>query len=130
MHKAFLLTGSLLAAVTVALGAFGAHALKTMVSPEQVSIFDTGVKYQFYHVFALLLVAVIYERFPSARLDWAGYCFIIGMVLFSGSLYVMTALRAADKVGTRGLGILTPIGGLFLIAGWLLLFSGILSYRK
>ena len=130
MHKGFLLTGSALGAITVALGAFGAHALQKLVPPAQVSVFDTGVKYQFYHVFALLLLAVIFERFPGPKLEWAGYCFLAGIVLFSGSLYILTAIKAAGKVGSTGLGILTPIGGLFLIAGWVLLFLGVLTDKR
>src|SRR5690349_11242662 len=118
MHKGFLITASLLGALSVALGAFAAHKLRQILSSEEVAIFETGVRYQFYHVFALLGVAIVYEKFSGSLMQWAGNCFIIGIVLFSGSLYLMTALRASESVGISKLGIITPFGGLFLIAGW------------
>lgn len=115
-------------ALSVALGAFGAHSLKRIVSPEIIATFETGVRYQFYHTFALLLVAILYERFPDKRVIWAGYNFIAGMFLFCGSLYILTALNSTNAVGLRKIGILTPFGGLFFIAGWLLLVWGV--YKK
>lgn len=121
MHKGFLITAALLGALAVALGAFAAHKLRQVLSPEQVATFETGVRYQFYHVFALLGVAVVYEKFPGGLMQWAGNCFIIGILLFSGSLYLMTALRATESVGVNKLGIITPFGGLFFIAGWMLM---------
>ena len=125
MHKIFLITGSLLGALSVALGAFGAHSLKKIVSPEAVATFETGVRYQFYHTFALLLVAVLYEKFPNKWLVWAGNSFLVGMLLFCGSLYLLTLLNATNTVGLRKIGIVTPFGGLFFIAGWLLLMWGV-----
>jgi uncharacterized membrane protein YgdD (TMEM256/DUF423 family) len=74
-----------------------------------------------YHAFALLLVGVLYERFPVTQLNWAGGLFVAGIIFFSGSLYLLAALKAANKVGITGIGILTPIGGLLFVAGWLLL---------
>ncbi|RYY62073.1 MAG: DUF423 domain-containing protein [Chitinophagaceae bacterium] len=127
MHKGFLLTGSALGALAVILGAFGAHGLKQIVSPETVNVFDTGVRYQFYHVFALILLGILFERFPVPLLYWAGICFIIGIILFSGSLYLITLMKARDTVGLKGIGILTPVGGLFFVAGWVLLFVGLLK---
>ncbi len=125
MHKFFLVAGSLLGALSVALGAFGAHSLKKIVSPEAVSTFETGVRYQFYHTFALLLIAVLYEKFPNKWLVWAGNSFLAGMLLFSGSLYLLSLLNASNNVGLRKIGIITPFGGLFFIAGWLLLMWGV-----
>jgi uncharacterized membrane protein YgdD (TMEM256/DUF423 family) len=125
MHKAFLQTAAILGALAVALGAFGAHGLKKIVPPETVTTFETGVRYQFYHVFALLAVAILFGSFPGKNLQYAGVCFIIGIVLFSGSLYVLTALQATKTVGLRGIGAITPIGGVFFIVGWILLFLGI-----
>ncbi len=121
MHKGFLITAAWLGALSVALGAFGAHGLKKLVGPDTISTFETGVRYQFYHTLALLAVAILYERFPSRMLRYAGNCFITGTILFSGSLYLLTALKAADTVGLNGVGAITPFGGLFFIAGWLLL---------
>jgi len=125
MHRMFLITGSLLGALSVALGAFGAHSLKKIVSPEAVATFETGVRYQFYHTFALLLIAVLYEKFPNKFLVWAGNSFLTGMLLFSGSLYLLALLNASSNVGLRKIGIVTPFGGLFFIAGWLFLMWGI-----
>lgn len=119
MHRGFLIIASVLLALAVILGAFGAHALKQMVPPESVNTFETGVKYQFYHAFALLITGMLYERYGGGSLLWAGYFFIGGIVLFSGSLYLLTLLKATNTVGLRGIGIITPIGGLLFIAGWI-----------
>jgi len=128
MHKGFLRWAALLGALAVALGAFGAHGLKKYVPAETISTFETGVRYQFYHVFALLAVGILYERFPVKWLRYAGNCFLIGMLLFSGSLYILTALKATDTVGLSGVGAITPIGGVLFIAGWLFLF--VAQWRK
>ncbi|MDF2192541.1 DUF423 domain-containing protein [Paraflavitalea sp. CAU 1676] len=127
MHKGFLTTAALLGALSVTLGAFGAHGLKKIVPPETVGTFETGVRYQFYHVFALLVVAILFEKFPGDWMRWAGLLFIIGIVLFSGSLYVLTALKATNTVGLSGIGAITPIGGLFFIAGWIAMFVAIIK---
>ena len=124
MHKKFLLIGSILGALAVGIGAFGAHGLKQYVDGETLNIFETGVRYQFYHVFALLAVGILYEKFSVKWLRYAGNCFIAGIILFSGSLYAMVAGRAADMNLDR-IGIITPFGGVLLIAGWLLLFWGL-----
>ena len=125
MHKFFLIVGSLLGALSVALGAFGAHSLKRIVSPEAVATFETGVRYQFYHTFALLIIAVLYERFPNKWMVWAGNSFLVGILLFCGSLYLLTLLNATNTIGLRKIGIITPFGGLFFIAGWLFLMWGV-----
>jgi uncharacterized membrane protein YgdD (TMEM256/DUF423 family) len=83
------------------------------------------VHYQFYHTFALLVVAILYEKFPNKLMKWAGNCFIIGVILFSGSLYALTILRIGEISGFDKIGIITPFGGTFLIAGWLLVFLGV-----
>jgi len=127
MHKRFLLTGAALGALAVVLGAFGAHELKKIVPPDTVTTFQTGVQYQMYHAIALLAVAIIFERYPNKLIKWSGTCFIAGIILFSGSLYIITALKATESVGLNGIGIITPFGGLFFIAGWLLLFAGIIK---
>jgi len=127
MHKRFLLTGAALGALAVVLGAFGAHELKKIVPPDTVTTFQTGVLYQMYHAIALLAVAIIFERYPNKLIKWSGTCFIAGIILFSGSLYIITALKATETVGLNGIGIITPFGGLFFIAGWLLLFAGIIK---
>lgn len=125
MHKLFLSIGALLGGVAVALGAFGAHGLKKIVAPETVNTFQTGVQYQMYHALALVAVALVFEKYPGKLLEWSGISFSIGILLFSGSLYLLTLLKATGKVGLEGIGIITPFGGLFFIAGWLLLFLGV-----
>ena len=127
MHKHYLLAGALSGAVAVALGAFGAHGLKQIVATETVNTFQTGVQYQMYHSLALLITGVVYERYFNKFIKLAGFCFIIGIILFSGSLYILTVLKATETVGLNGVGIVTPLGGLFFIAGWLFLFAGILK---
>jgi uncharacterized membrane protein YgdD (TMEM256/DUF423 family) len=123
MHKGFLVTASLLGALSVALGAFGAHSLKAIegITTETIASFETGVRYQFYHTFALLVVSFLYERFPQKSLVWAGNLFVGGIILFSGSLYAMTLLKATQQVGVTGIGMITPFGGLLFIGGWLLM---------
>ena len=127
MNKTYLITASLLGGLAVALGAFGAHGLKQIVDADSVAAFQTGVHYQLYHTFALFVTAILFEKFTNSWMKWAGICFIIGIVLFSGSLYLLTALKATDQAGLKGIGILTPVGGLFFIAGWLLLFAGLMK---
>lgn len=130
MHKGFLIWASVFGALSVTLGAFGAHKLKELVPPETVSTFQTGVTYQFYHTFALLAVGILAAHLPAAAsglLAWAGRCFIIGIVLFSGSLYVLTTIKATETVGLSKIGIITPFGGLFFIAGWSCLLLAILK---
>ena len=127
MHKAFLIVSSLSGALSVALGAFGAHGLKKVLPPEAILTFETGVRYQFYHTFALLAIAIMYEKLPAKSLVWAGYFFITGMILFCGSLYCLAFIQDSHLVGLKKLGIITPFGGLFFIAGWLLLFFSTLK---
>ena len=127
MYRKALVTGSVFAALAVILGAFGAHALKQVLEPDQLQTFETGVKYQFYHSFALLATGIIYASFPFKQVKLASTFFITGILLFSGSLYAITLLKMNGQVGLGGVGIITPIGGLFFIAGWLLLTMGILK---
>src|SRR5258705_1762793 len=127
MNKTCLVTACLLGALAVALGAFAAHGLQKIVDADTVSTFQAGVQYQMYHSFALLATAILFEKFPGRWLKWAGACFIIGIILFSGSLYALTAMKAAEQVGLKGLGIVTPVGGVFFIAGWLFLFAGLMK---
>src|SRR5688572_8315635 len=127
MHKTFLIIAAILGAISVTLGAFAAHGLKKIVPPETVTTFETGVRYQFYHTFAILFVGLLLERMPAQLLVWSGWFFLIGILLFSGSLYLLTALKATQTVGLSGVGIITPFGGLFFIAGWVLMLMGIIK---
>lgn len=129
MYRQALVSGALLAALAVILGAFGAHALKAMVTPEKLLVFETGVRYHFYHSLALLATGIIYGHFPAKQLRIATGLFITGIALFSGSLYGMVFVSISG--GSLGpLGIITPIGGLFFIAAWIMLALGITSAKK
>lgn len=127
MQKIFLIIGTILAGLAVALGAFGAHGLKKVVSPENVSVYQTGVQYQMYHALALVLVGILSERFLSPFLSYAGVLFVAGVILFSGSLYLIVSLQAMNKTVPTMVGILTPVGGLFFILGWLCLLLSLLK---
>ena len=125
MHKGYLKTAALLGALSVLLGAFAAHGLRKMVEEHTVASFETGVRYQFYHVFALTMVAILYKDISNQLIVRAGLFFIIGIFFFSGSLYLLTIKAAMGISGLDWLGPITPIGGLFFIVGWLCLFMGI-----
>ncbi len=126
MYKQALISGASLAALAVILGAFGAHSLKAVVTPDKLLVFETGVRYHFYHSLALLVTGILFMQYPSARLKQATTFFIIGIALFSGSLYAMTLLSInGGSIGAAG--ILTPIGGLFFILGWVFLTMGIVK---
>ena len=111
-------------ALAVALGAFGAHALKRVASEAVVNIFETGVRYQFYHVFALALAGILFRDFSNKWMLWAGNLFLTGIIFFSGSLYILTWLKASSKQGLDWVGIITPFGGIAFIAGWVCMFIG------
>ena len=124
MHKGFLKMAVILAALSVATGAFGAHSLKGTVTDRALEIFETAVRYQFYHVFALLAAAMLYAQYPFKTTRWACRLFVTGIILFCGSLYFLTYVKAAVKPGYDFIGAFTPFGGLAFIGGWLcLLFS-------
>lgn len=115
MDRVFFTLGAWLAALGMAAGAFGAHILRSRLTPEMLAVFDTGVRYQLVHALALLGVAWAATRWPGRATVMAGWLFLAGTLLFSGSLYVL-ALS-----GVRVFGAITPLGGLALIAGWLVL---------
>ena len=116
----------MLGALSVALGAFAAHKLRDLLPADGVAIFETGVRYQFYHTFALLIVGLLSDKISNKWIQMAGNCFVIGIILFSGSLYVLTILKLTETTGLNNIvGIITPFGGLFFIVGWLLLLLGV-----
>lgn len=127
MYKQALVAASIFGMLAVILGAFGAHALKEKLSPELLGTFETAVKYQFYHAFALLAVGIMFAHMPSAWLQRASLMFIIGTVLFCGSIYALVALKHNGSVGLKGLGIITPIGGVFFVLGWLFSLLAVLQ---
>lgn len=104
--------GSLIAGLGVAAGAFGAHALRQRLPTELLAIFETGVRYQVYHALGLLAVALASDHWPSAGFNLAGWLFLVGILLFSGSLYALCLS------GLRTLGAITPLGGLCLLLAW------------
>lgn len=121
MQKTFLLIGSLIAFIGVALGAFGAHALKQRLDSNLFDTFEVGVRYQMYHALAIIAVALVASSFTSSYIAASGWAFVAGVTIFSGSLYIL-ALS-----GVRGWGAVTPIGGLLLLLGWLLLALGVVK---
>ena len=125
MHKTFLSLGAIFGGIGVALGAFGAHSLKKIASADVVSVFQTGVQYQMYHTLALLVVAIVFERLPNKWIKWSGYFFSFGILFFSGSLYLITALKAEESSIPAFIGTITPIGGLLFILGWLSFLIGL-----
>ena len=111
--------GSVLMFLAVGIGAFGAHGLKNILSPEMKEAYETAVRYQVYHSLALFVVAWMSSKMPSRAVSMAGCCFLIGILLFSGSLY------ALSLSGIRRLGIITPLGGLAFLVGWVSLFIAV-----
>jgi len=129
MHRTFLLLGSLFGALAVALGALGAHKIKEVASADVLAAYHTGVQYQMYHALALLLVGIVYDRISNKWINAAGYLFVCGIIFFSGSLYLITALTIAGKTISPWLGAITPLGGLFFICGWLCFLAGLLRTK-
>ena len=122
MAKIFLILGSSLAGLAVAIGAFGAHALKSVLEVNnRLETFETGVKFQFYHAIALIVLGLLMQKFVHRMFTWAGYGFIAGTILFSGSLYILS-LSGITKWGA-----VTPLGGLAFLIGWLLMIVGIVK---
>jgi uncharacterized membrane protein YgdD (TMEM256/DUF423 family) len=115
MERSFFVLGALSAFIGVAAGAFGAHGLKSRISAEMLSIFEVGVRYQMYHAFALIAAAWVQSKWPSSLVKSGGCLFVIGTILFSGSLYLLSIS------GMRWLGAITPLGGLAFLAGWVCL---------
>ncbi len=102
--------------IAVALGAFGAHALRQRLTPEMLAVFEVGVRYHVYHALALFAVAWVADLRPGSLAQASGWAFALGIVVFSGSLYLLSV------TGVRWLGAITPIGGTAFLAGWVLLF--------
>jgi len=113
LQRTFVALGALFAGLAVALGAFGAHALRASLAPRDLEIFETGVRYQMYHALALILVGVLSAYRPQSSLLAAGWLFSAGIVIFSGSLYLLVITN------TRWLGAVTPLGGVAFILAWI-----------
>lgn len=112
MERTWVVVGAVSGLVSVAAGAFGAHALKARLPPDLLAVFETGARYQMFHALALVATGWAAGRFAGAAASWAGGLFLAGTVLFSGSLYLLAL------TGVRWLGAITPIGGVAFLAGW------------
>ena len=121
MHNRIIVWAAVFLFLAVAWGAFGAHALKTRLEPDMMQAFQTGVQYHFYHALGLLLVGVVALNNPSRRIGLSALFLALGIILFSGSLYVMAT------TGIKGLGIVTPFGGVSFLAGWAMLLAAVLK---
>lgn len=122
-ERIFVMIGAVSGMLSVAAGAFGSHALKQHLSSDLLAVFETGARYQMYHALALVAVAWAVTRWAAPQLTWAGWLFVAGTLLFSGSLYGI-ALS-----GNRTLGVITPLGGICFLAGWTCLAWGVASGR-
>jgi uncharacterized membrane protein YgdD (TMEM256/DUF423 family) len=130
MHKKYIAFAAIFGGLAVALGAFGAHGLESITKDEKILHgFQTGVQYQLYHALALLAVAILYDRLPGNWIKWTGICFITGIMLFSGSLYLLTFFKLQESSAVKFAGPITPIGGVFFIAGWVCLLIATLKKK-
>lgn len=120
--KSYLIIGALLAGLAVVLGAFGAHGLKSLLTSQQLNAFEIGVRYQMYHALALLILPAL--SITSTWGNRVAFCFVVGTVLFSGSLYALSVS------GIKWFGPITPVGGMFFIVGWGLLVIGLIKAQK
>lgn len=128
LSKNIVVTAAILAGVTIAIGAFGAHGLKQLVSADALATFETGVRYQMYHVLALLVVGFA-TLVPVKTKKWVFRFFLFGMLLFSGSIYLL-ALKEQLPFSVSFLGPVTPVGGLLFILGWIRLGYGLLTIKR
>ena len=122
LSQRILVLGTAFAGSAVAAGAFGAHALKSILDTPSLQVFDTATRYQMYHALGLCIVSWAIDRYPEQRLEQVGWLFTVGILLFSGSLYIVSL------TGVRWMGAVTPVGGLAFLSGWILLGSRI--WRK
>lgn len=134
-QKTIIRCAAISGALSVALGAFGAHGLQQLetaqrITTEDIRIFETAVRYQFYHTFALLAIAALANILDAKYKTWSIRAFIAGIMIFSGSLYLLSLSQFFFGDRMSWLGAITPLGGLFLIAGWILFFLSAFSKEK
>jgi len=122
--RLFAVLGAASGFLSVAAGAFGAHALRGRLAADLLETFETAARYQMYHALALVFVALAYDRWATSQVAWAGWLFVLGTVIFSGSLYLLAL------TGTRWLGAVTPFGGLCFLAGWASLAWGVATSAR
>lgn len=126
MNKNLFAVGALMGLLAVAIGAFGAHGLEGKITDDRIGIFETGVTYHFYHTFAIFIAAFLYLHFKDKTFQRAGWFFFVGILMFSGSLYLLaTRVLLGIESWVSILGPITPIGGILFIIGWGMLFWGI-----
>lgn len=129
MEKKLLLLACAFAALAVVLGAFAAHGLQGKLPVEKLKVFETGVRYQFYHAFAIFVSVWLAQKYGHSLSLYAGLTFCIGILLFSGSLYLLSCREILSITTWKWLGPITPIGGLFFIVGWGMLFVSVLKSK-
>jgi uncharacterized membrane protein YgdD (TMEM256/DUF423 family) len=131
MHKRYFIYSALLGAIGVALGAFGAHGLQKITTDEKIiSSYQTAVQYQLYHSLALLITASVADKLNARYFRLAAIFFLTGILLFSGSLYLITLLKIQESSLVKFIGPVTPLGGLLLITGWLLLALAAINKKR
>jgi uncharacterized membrane protein YgdD (TMEM256/DUF423 family) len=128
--KRVFVIAALLSLTAVILGAFGAHSLREVLPTERLESFETGVRYQFYHSFALFLTGLFFHHFPGGKLKLASWFFLLGVILFSGSIYLLSCRDLLGIASWSWLGPITPIGGLSFMIGWGLLSLHFFSFKK
>jgi uncharacterized membrane protein YgdD (TMEM256/DUF423 family) len=127
MRKSLLVYAAVMGGLAVIFGAFGAHALKQHLTPDSLAVYETGVRYQMYHAFALALAGMLYGSYPNRWVRLSGQLFLVGTILFSGSLYLLTLGGDWQQWPVHWAGPVTPLGGVCLIAGWFCLVPGVRS---
>ncbi len=130
MGKNTIIIGGLFAALAVVLGAMGAHSLKGVLNPDLLKSFETGVQYQFYHALALIITALLQKNFKSKFFTYSSWFFVIGIILFSFSIYLLSLRELLNMPGLRVLGPLTPFGGISFILGWMFLIIAGFEVKK
>lgn len=128
MTKRLLIIAAISGMLAVVFGAMAAHKLKELITPYQIDIFQKGVTYQFYHTFAIIASALLFDRFGNKQFYTSGILFLTGIFCFSGSLYLL-ALNDFLAISTKIIGPITPIGGLVFISGWLVFLNGVLKTK-
>ena len=130
MKRFYTIAGVSFAAIAVILGAFGAHALKAKLETDMLQVFETGVRYQMYHSFALILTGILSEKFKSQSVKYAGNLFIMGILFFSGSLYLLSTKEIYGGGSMQFLGPVTPLGGLCFLSGWGMLLHALVKNKQ
>lgn len=123
MQKIFLLFSGISGALAVMLGALGAHSLQELITVEQLQSYETGVRYQMFHTLAIVLVVLLYDKLQSKHLKYAVWLFVIGIILFSGSIYLLSTQDITGLNLSSYLWPVTPLGGIFFVIGWLFIFT-------